>query len=78
MELILKSESKGKIAQILALANKLGISVEQKEGGVDKKAKSAPPQGRTVSIDALLEDFGKATDFPTTDEIRSKAWPASW
>jgi hypothetical protein len=31
-----------------------------------------------VAATALLKGFGKGSDFPTTDEVRSKAWTSSW
>jgi len=76
MELILKSNSKSKLDKVLALARELGISVEQKGGRMTKK--TVVPKGKAVSAGALLEGFSKGTDFPTTDEVRSKAWPSSW
>ena len=76
MELTLKSNSKSKLEKVLALAKELGIRVEQKNEKV--AAKIGVPQGKTVSAKALLSDFGKAPDFPTTDEVRSRTWPCSW
>lgn len=37
-----------------------------------------PPIGKKVSVEELFETFGAATDFPTTDEIRSRSWPSKW
>ena len=36
------------------------------------------PEGKRIAASELLEHFGQAADFPTIDEIRSKAWPAKW
>jgi hypothetical protein len=38
----------------------------------------APPAGKKTTINELLESFGAAPDFPTTDEIRAKAWASKW
>lgn len=76
MELILKSNNKSKLDKILALARELGINVEQK--GERARKKAVVPQGKPVAATVLLEGFGKGSDFPTTDEVRSKAWPSSW
>lgn len=76
MELILKSKSKSKLDKVLALARELGISVEQRGEKVIKK--TAIPEGKAVAATALLEGFGKGSDFPATDQVRSKAWPSSW
>ncbi|WP_257667156.1 hypothetical protein [Parapedobacter tibetensis] len=60
----------------MALARELGIRVEQKEEPVTKTA--VVPKGKAVPASTLLESFGKGSDFPSTDEVRSKAWPSSW
>ena len=75
MELTLKSNSKSKLEKILALAKELGIRVEQKE---EATTKVDVPKGRIVSAATLLNDFGKAPDFPSVEEVRSKTWPSSW
>jgi hypothetical protein len=36
------------------------------------------PLGKKVKADELFESFGKAPDFPSVEEIRSKAWPSKW
>lgn len=77
MELILKSDNSGKMAKILALANKLGISVIQKKEA-SKNRKPVPPEGKVVSANELLETFGKDPSFPSIEEIRTKTWPSSW
>lgn len=77
MELILKSNNRDKMAKVMALANKLGISVEQKEG-VSTNKKPLPPMGKLVAVNELLQTFGKEPNFPKIEEIRSKAWPSSW
>ncbi len=38
----------------------------------------APPTGKIVSMNDLFEDFGAAPDFPSAEEIRTKAWPSKW
>lgn len=37
-----------------------------------------PPIGKKVKVKELFESFGTAPDFPSTDEIRSKAWASKW
>lgn len=75
MELILRSNSKSKLEKILALAKELGVRVEQKK---EATAKAEIPTGKAISAESLLSEFGKAPDFPSIDEIRSKTWPSSW
>lgn len=36
------------------------------------------PEGKVVSLDQLFETFGSDPDFPSTEEIRSKAWHPKW
>lgn len=76
MELILKSDNSDKMAKILALANRLGISVIQKD--ISKTAKPIPPKGKVVSVNELVETFGKDPGFPSAEEIRTQAWRSSW
>lgn len=64
------------MAKILALANKLGISVIQKD--ISKTAKPIPPKGKVVSVNELLETFGKDPRFPSTEEIRTQTWRSPW
>ena len=35
-----------------------------------------PPVGKRTFPEELFEDFGAAPNFPSIDEIRSKAWPS--
>jgi|GEM_PF-2862262 len=77
MELIVKSNNKSKLEKIMSLARELGVSVEHKEEKTVSK-KVVVPKGKVVSTNALLADFGKNPDFPTVDDVRSKAWPSSW
>lgn len=42
------------------------------------ETRALPPQGKNISVNELFEDFGTAPDFPSVDEIRSKAWPSKW
>ncbi len=37
-----------------------------------------PPLGKKVAVDELFESFGMAPDFPSIEEIRTKAWPSKW
>ena len=37
-----------------------------------------PPPGKSTSVSELFENFGAAPDFPSLEEIRSKAWPSKW
>jgi len=37
-----------------------------------------PPLGKKIQATELLESFGASPDFPTIDEIRSKAWSSKW
>ncbi len=37
-----------------------------------------PPQGKKIAAEELFKDFGSAPDFPSIDEVRSKAWPSKW
>lgn len=75
MELILKSDNSSKMAKIVALARQLGINVIQRKS-TSKLTKPTLPIGQTISPAELLEAFGKAPDFPSAEEIRSKAWPS--
>ncbi len=44
----------------------------------DPISQHAPPSGKVVLVNELFESFGAAPDFPSIEEIRSKAWPAKW
>ena len=37
-----------------------------------------PPPAKKTLVNELFESFGAAPDFPSTEEIRSKAWPSKW
>jgi hypothetical protein len=52
---------------------KVEVTVVEIDGS-DKNSRPVPPQGRKTSINELFENFGANTDFPTTEEIRAKAW----
>jgi hypothetical protein len=41
-------------------------------------AHPTPPEGKKINVSELFENFGKAPDFPTIEEIREKAWPSKW
>jgi len=70
MELILKSDNRSKMAKILALADKLGINVIQRD--TQERIKPIPPKGKVVAVNQLLETFGNAPDFPSVEEILHK------
>lgn len=38
----------------------------------------SPPVGKKTDAKELFESFGSAPDFPSAEEIRSKAWPSKW
>jgi hypothetical protein len=38
----------------------------------------APPKGKEVSMDEIMKTFGTDPEFPTLNEIRTKAWPSKW
>lgn len=44
----------------------------------DSVKNPTPPTGKKSTVSELLEDFGTAPDFPSVEEIRSKAWPSKW
>jgi hypothetical protein len=37
-----------------------------------------PPKGKKVNVNKLFEKFGAAPNFPSIDEIRTKAWSSKW
>lgn len=76
MELILKSDNSDKMAKILGLANKLGVSVIQKD--ISKTVKPIPSKGKVVSVNELLETFDKDPGFPSTEENRTQTWRSLW
>jgi len=47
-------------------------------GEASDEENPVPPVGKPVSLDELFKDFGAAPDFPSTDELRAKAWPSKW
>ncbi|HEY8781135.1 MAG TPA: hypothetical protein VIM16_05945 [Mucilaginibacter sp.] len=47
-------------------------------GDSSKDAHPAPPPGKKISVNELFENFGAAPGFPSTEEIRVKAWPTKW
>ncbi len=36
------------------------------------------PINKKISMDELFSTFGSLPDFPSLEEIRSKAWPSKW
>ncbi len=46
--------------------------------GTEKSQRPTPPKGKVTSADELLKHFGEAPDFPSIEEIRTKAWPSKW
>ncbi|HEY5327102.1 MAG TPA: hypothetical protein VIJ27_08880 [Mucilaginibacter sp.] len=43
-----------------------------------KVAHPMPPPGKKISVNELFKKFGANPGFPSTDEIRAKAWPSKW
>jgi hypothetical protein len=41
-------------------------------------ANPVPPFGKKIKANELFESFGMAPDFPSVEEIRTKAWPSKW
>jgi len=37
-----------------------------------------PPEGKKTAVTELFENFGKAPDFPSIEDIRAKAWDSKW
>ena len=56
---------------------KVEVTVVEVDG-----AKTLPtpklPEGKEISLSSLFETFGMAPDFPSIEEIRTKAWPQKW
>ncbi len=46
----------------------------------DSSLQSHPnlPKGKKVNVNELFENFGDAPDFPSVNDIRTKAWPSKW
>ena len=57
---------------------KVVITVVELNEEVSTKKHAKPPAGKPVSLEQLFEFFGADPDFPSADEIRSKAWPSKW
>jgi hypothetical protein len=53
------------------------IVLEVEEDGANLQP-VALPEGKVVSLDQLFETFGADPDFPSTEEIREKAWSSKW
>ena len=47
-------------------------------GNSTSKNQPIPPAGKEVSVNKLFENFGTAPDFPSVEEIRTKAWNSKW
>lgn len=77
MEWVLKSDDNSSVEKVLSLARKLGVTVIERKDNPKKNAVT-PPKGVKKSPNELLEFFGQASDFPSTEEIRSKIWSSSW
>ena len=45
---------------------------------VDDTSHPSPPEGKKILVNELFEEFGANPDFPSIDEIRTKAWPSKW
>ena len=52
------------------------IMIELGESEIN--ARPLPPAGKKIDVEELFENFGKAPDFPSIDEIRKAAWPSKW
>jgi hypothetical protein len=48
------------------------------EIGNASAAHPAPPEGKKIAVTELFENFGKAPDFPSIEDIRAKAWHSKW
>jgi hypothetical protein len=42
------------------------------------ESKPIPPFAEKVVVMELFESFGQAPDFPSLEEIRTKAWASKW
>jgi hypothetical protein len=47
-------------------------------GDPELRSYPIPPAGKKTEVKELFEDFGTNPDFPSIEEIRSKAWPEKW
>lgn len=75
MVLVLKTDNTEKMAMIIELANKLGISVKEI---VQSKERPVLPKGKTVATKELLVAFGTNSEFLSTEEIRAQTWSSPW
>jgi len=54
------------------------ITVVELKDEVNTKQHTKPPVGKPVSLERLFEFFGADPNFPSAEELRSKAWPFKW
>jgi hypothetical protein len=47
-------------------------------GNADFDAHPTLPLGKKIAVKELFENFGTSPDFPSTEEIRAKAWGSKW
>ena len=57
---------------------KVVITVVELKDEVNTKQHTKPPVGKPVSLERLFEFFGADPNFPSAEELRSKAWPFKW
>jgi len=57
---------------------KVVITVVELNDEVNTTQQAEPPVGKQVSLVRLFEFFGADPNFPSADELRSKAWPSKW
>ena len=64
MELILKSNNQNSIAKIIALAQKLNVTIEQKEEIIDNKSEKENLKSRILNFKAETKSsFGDASEW---------------
>jgi hypothetical protein len=56
---------------------KIEVTIVEWTEPLTKKNRQLLP-GKKVSLDELFSTFGSMPDFPTIEEIRTKAWPTKW
>jgi len=47
-------------------------------GSEENASIPVPPFAKKIEAKDLFESFGAAPDFPSIEEIKSKAWPSKW
>ncbi len=56
---------------------KVEVSVVELSNDTEQ-VRPLPPIGKKIKVEELFEAFGAAPDYPSSDDIRSKAWPSKW